>query len=127
MQALTVVVAHLDSVSAQQLTNGLRAHFRRVATAEDQDTLRESIGRNRPHLAIVDLDMVPVEGFRELCADFPATGFVAVHRAPDYEIWNAAVGAGALECCHPTDIPSILSAMRSRPVLKARSAAAAAA
>jgi DNA-binding NarL/FixJ family response regulator len=124
MQLLTVVVAHADSVAAQQLSNSLRAHFRKVSVANDEPGLREAIEHSRAHLAIIDLDVVPLEQIKEICSDYSATGVVCVHRAPDYELWNAAMNAGALECCHPTDIPSILNAMRSRPVAKARSAAA---
>ncbi len=122
MQALTVVVAHADNTAAQQLTNNLRAHFRRVAVANDMEDLRGAIARHRANLAIVDLDMVPVSDVKDLCSEFGATGVICVHRAPDYEIWNQAVGAGALECCHPSDIPSILNAMRNKP--KAAAAAA---
>ena len=124
MQSQTVVVAHSDSTAAQQLTNNLRAHFRRVAVAADQENLRDAIARHRANLAIVDLDLIPVKAVRELCADFSGTNIVCVHRAPDYEIWNAAIGAGALECCHPSDIPAILNAMRERPLAKAKGAAA---
>ncbi len=122
MQALTVVVAHADNTAAQQLTNNLRAHFRRVAVANDKENLRDAIARHRANLAIVDLDMVSVGDVKDLCADFGTTGVICVHRAPDYEIWNEAIGAGALECCHPSDIPSILNAMRNKP--KASAAAA---
>src|SRR5437764_4484939 len=111
MQSLTVVVAHSDNKTAQQLTNSLRAHFRRIAVAEDHAELREAVERNRAHMMIVDLDMISLEEVKELCADYSATGVVCVHRAPDYEMWNAAMTAGALECCHPSDLPAILSAM----------------
>ena len=124
MQALNVVVAHADSNAAQQLSNCLRAHFRRVTLVNGKSELKDAIERNRAYLAIVDLDLVPLDGIKELCADYAATGVVCVHRAPDYEMWSAATNAGALECCHPSDIPSILNAMRSRPVAKARGAAA---
>ncbi len=124
MQSLTVVVAHSNSAAAQQLSNSLRAHFRRVAVAFDHENLRDSIARSRADLAIVDLDMLSVEDVRELCSDFSGTGVICVHRAPDYELWNDAITAGALECCHPSDIPAILSAMRSRPVLRANAVAA---
>lgn len=124
MQSLTVVVAHSNPKTADQLTNGLKAHFRRVSLATDANSVREAIERNRAYMAIVDLDIVSLEEVRALCSEYSATGVVCVHRAPDYEIWNAAIGAGALECCHPSDIPSILNAMRTKPVMKARSAAA---
>lgn len=124
MQSLTVVVAHADSSSAQQLTNNLRAHFRRVAVADDRESLREAIAHHRANLAIVDLDLVSTAQVRELCSEFSGTSVVCVHRAPDYEIWNAAVGAGALECCHLSDIPAILNAMRTRPLGSAKAAAA---
>jgi DNA-binding NtrC family response regulator len=124
MQSLTVVVAHSDSVATQQLTNSLRVHFRRIAVASDAAELRQAIERNRAQMAIVDLDMISIEEVKELCADFASTGIVCVHRVPDYEMWNAATGAGALECCHPSDIPSILNAMRARPLIKARAVAA---
>jgi AmiR/NasT family two-component response regulator len=124
MQLLTVVVAHADSVAAQQLSNSLRAHFRRVAVANDKPGLRDAIEHHRAHLAIVDLDIVPLDEVKELCEEYSATGVVCVHRAPDYELWNAAMSAGALECCHPTDLPSILNAMRARPMAKGRAAAA---
>jgi len=124
MQSFTVVIAHSDSVAAQQLSNGLQAHFRHVAVASTLETLREEIAKNRAQLAVVDLDMVSVDGIRELCAEYHATGVVCVHRAPDFEIWNSAVDAGALECCHPTDIPAILNAIRSRGMVSTHAAAA---
>jgi DNA-binding NtrC family response regulator len=124
MQSITVVVAHADNVAAQQLTNSLRAHFRKLSVVGDQRQLRESIERNRAHLAIVDLDLVPVEQIKEICADYAGLGVVCVHRAPDYEMWDAAMRAGALECCHPSDIPAILTAMRTGPVIKSRAKAA---
>jgi DNA-binding NtrC family response regulator len=124
MQSLTVVVAHCDSAAAQQLTNSLRAHFRRVAVACDEGELRDAIERNRAHMAIVDLDMVSLKDLKELCECYSSTGVVCVHRAPDFEMWNAATGAGALECCHPSELPAILNAMRNKPVLKSRKAAA---
>ena len=124
MQSHTVVVAHSNPQTVDQLMNGLKAHFRRVSLASDANSVREAIDRNRAHMAIVDLDLVSLKEVKELCAEYSATGVVCVHRAPDYEIWNAAIGAGALECCHPSDIPSILNAMRTKPVMKARSAAA---
>jgi DNA-binding NtrC family response regulator len=124
MQSLTVVVAHANNVAAQQLSNGLRAHFRKVAQASDHTELRDAIERNRASLAVIDLDLIPMEQVKEICADFSATGVVCVHRAPDYEMWSDATKAGALECCHPSDIPSILNAMRTRPVLRGRAVAA---
>ena len=124
MQSLTVVVAHADSFAAQQLSDNLRAHFRKVALASNHLELREAIARTRASLVVVDMDLIPMDELKEICADFAATGVVCVHRAPDYEMWKEATSAGALECCHPTDIPSILNAMRTRPVAKSRAIAA---
>jgi DNA-binding NtrC family response regulator len=124
MKSLTVVVAHADRLEAQQLAHSLSAHFVRMTIADNPATMREAIERNRTNLAIVDLDMVPVDQIKQICSDYAGIGVVCVHRAPDYEMWDAAIKAGALECCHPSDIPAILNAMRSRPSAKSRAVAA---
>jgi len=123
MKALTVVVSHGDASAAQSIADSLRAHFRRVSLAPGRE-LRQTIASNRAQVAIVDLEAIPLDSVRELCGEFPDTAVICVHRVPDDEMWTAAVNAGAVDCCHSSDIRSMLHALRATPARRVFFAAA---
>jgi hypothetical protein len=47
---------------------------------------------------------------KELCARFPATAFVCVHRLADDCMWAQALAVGAVDCCQSNDVRGILLA-----------------
>lgn len=125
MQSIHVVVAHTDRTAAEQLADNLSTYFRRVCIAEGAEDLRGAIARNRAQLAVIDMELITTDDLHELCQEFEATAIVCVHRCPDEEKWIRAINAGAQECCHISDIHSILNALRAQSPKKFAAAAAA--
>ncbi|HUO59814.1 MAG TPA: hypothetical protein VMU24_04035, partial [Candidatus Acidoferrales bacterium] len=78
----------------------------------------------RASLAILDLNVVPLEMVQELSQKFENVAFVCTHHAPDAEVYLACVQAGAADCCHASDIPSIVRAYRSAPMRHGQAVAA---
>lgn len=68
---------------------------------------------NKAQVAVLDLESVNVEEVRQLIRAFHNLTIVCTHRAPDETMWVTALNAGAVECCHPRDIRSILRALQS--------------
>ncbi len=124
MQSIQVVVAHSDRAAAEQISNDLSAYFRRVCVAKSAQEVPDAIARNHAQLAVLDLEMVTAEDVKEIAKQFTGTAVVCVHRVPDEEKWMTAVSAGAVDCCHPTDLKAILNALRLRTTPKRMSAAA---
>jgi hypothetical protein len=69
--------------------------------------------RHEAWMAVLDLEIVSLEGIRQLANTLSDLAIVATHRSPDERMWMAAVSAGAVEFCHPQDIRSILRASRA--------------
>ena len=62
---------------------------------------------------------------KELCAAFPSTAFVCIHRLADDRMWSEALAMGAVDCYYSSDAHSILLASERYVVLRrARTAAA---
>jgi hypothetical protein len=79
--------------------------------------IRSAVARLRAPVALVDLELVSYTELRQLCRDFPATAFVAIHRLADDQMWSNTLAAGGVDCCQSNDIQSILySADRSASV-----------
>jgi hypothetical protein len=72
--------------------------------------------KNRASFAIIDLNIVPLESIQKLSQEFENVAIVCTHHAPDAEVYLACVQAGAADCCHASDIPSIVRAYRSVPL-----------
>jgi len=115
MQSSKVVVSQSDRTLARQLEFQLRAHFHRVERTETVEDLRQKVARYAARLVVVDLETIGISGLRALCSEFADVPVVCTHHSPDTELYLAAIAAGASECCHPSEIPAMLAALRHVP------------
>ena len=114
MLPLTAVVAHRDPETAAALAASLLRHFHTVRVAGSLEEVRAAIPRHRAEFAIVDLELIGISELQALRRDFASLSIVCTHRLPDEKLWAAALAAGALDCCHASDVRSIvLAAMRN--------------
>lgn len=112
MQTVSAVIAHPNGQIAGHLASSLQAHVRHVEVA-NVNNLRSEIARFRAQFAVIDLEAFSLEDVRAICQEFRETRVVCVHRISDEEMWMAAVDAGAVDCCLPSDMRSILAALRA--------------
>ncbi len=120
MKPLTVVIAQGDPQAAEQLAASLNQHFRAVHFAGSAEEVKHSIPKNRADIAIVDLELLGFSDVEELHREFAHTHIICTHRVPDEEMWAHALDAGALDCCHTSDVRSIvLAATRNYAVAHA--------
>lgn len=125
MRPINVVLAQRDAVSSAQLAASLRKEFRNIEVANSVAEIRSAIARFRAPFAVLDLELIDSNELKRLCAEFPATAFVCVHRLADDRMWMEALATGAVDCCHSKDIRGILLAAERYVVLShSRSAAA---
>ena len=117
MHQLSVVIAQKDPAAAQQLAATLRGRFRHVAVAHSPEEVHDAILKHRANAAIVDLELVKSEEFKELCQEFHRTAIVATHRSPDEDMWMASLESGAADCCQRTDVEGMLRAIANNVVL----------
>jgi DNA-binding NarL/FixJ family response regulator len=123
MRPLNVVLAQRDPLTAARLANSLRPEFRNLAIAESLPEIRSAVARLRAPLALIDLESISLRDLKQLCADFPATAFVSLHRLADEAIWSDSLAAGAADCCQSSDVQSILfAADRYVPVVRTAAA-----
>jgi hypothetical protein len=111
MRTINVVVASLDSRVASRLAASLNHYFRNVSVAGSLDEVRHAIPKHRAHLAVLDLEMAPVEEVGRLAHEFQNTNIVCTHRIPDEEMWTSALAAGAIDCCPSDDAAGIVNAV----------------
>lgn len=123
MKPLNVVVAQHDSLSAEVLAASLQYHFRVVALARSLDEVRSAIPKHRADVAVIDLEMTSLNDIDALHREFGSVDIVCTHRLADEGMWTKALAAGATDCCHPSDVRSIVFAA-SRTVPMARGSAA---
>jgi DNA-binding NarL/FixJ family response regulator len=123
MKPLSVVVAQSNSKTTESLARSLHNHFRLVSTAGNVDELRRSILKHRADVAIVDLELAALDQVQELVQQFSATTIVCTHRLADELMWSQALAAGAADCCHTSDVRSIvLAATNVKPMPHAHAA-----
>ena len=69
-----------------------------VGCVSDGDALFEAMGRLQPHVIVLDVYMPPTNGF-EICREIkrrsPATAVIIVSAAPDRDVREQAIEAGA--------------------------------
>jgi|SRR6266478_1416602 len=111
MKPVTVVVAVADSVTNQSLTSSLRSHFRVVLPLPGVDEVRTTVLKHRADVIVADLESMSAGDLAAVLKDFPSLSAVCVHRLADDRLWSAALAAGALDCCHPSDIRGIVMAV----------------
>ena len=125
MRPINVVLAHHDAVAADRLAASLGKQFRNLAIAKSDGEIAPAVARLRAPFAVVDLELVDFSTLKSLCAEFPATAFVCIHRLADDRMWSDALAMGAVDCCHSNDLHGILLASE-RYVVLTRSRAVAA-
>ena len=123
MQPLNVVLLQSDSRVAQSLVSALAKTFSSVRQVQSLGDLRNSIAKHRAGIAILDMEAASMSDVEHLSREFPKACIVCTHRLADEEMWTAAVNAGAVDVCPPSDTRGILrTALRNASV--AQSAAA---
>jgi DNA-binding NarL/FixJ family response regulator len=125
MRPINVVLAHHDAVAVDRLAVSLGKQFRNLAIAKSAGEVASTVARLRAPFAVVDLELVGYAELQHLCAEFPTTAFVCIHRLADDRMWSNALAMGAVDCCHSSDLQGILLASERYVVLsRTRSAAA---
>jgi hypothetical protein len=107
---INAVLAHHDADSAERLAALLKSEFRTIAIARSPEETCATVARLRAAFAVVDLELVSLAEFKELCARFPATALVCIHRLADDCMWAHALAVGAVDCCQSNDARGILLA-----------------
>ena len=67
--------------------------------------------------------MSSLSAIDQLRREFRNLEIVCTHRLADERLWSAALGAGAVDCCHPSDVRGIVLAA-NRTAIMARTTAA---
>ncbi len=123
MRSIDAVLLHQDSLLAQSLQQSLAEHFRKLTVVNSAPELQAAIARLRAGFAVVDLEVVNYGELKRLCAEFPGTAFVGVHRLADEVMWSTVLQAGGVDCCTPSDVHGLIAA--SEKYVPATSGAAA--
>ena len=131
MKPLNLVLAQADAQNAVLLAENLQSHFKGVSLARAQ--LHERSGVRRRLDEIGCRDELELRDAREMRQDRLG---VASRRGDarsdrrrahvdlaDERLWSAALGAGAIDCCHPSDVRGIVLAA-NRTAIMARTTAA---
>ena len=117
MLPLTAVVVQSDPESAAALAASLLRHFHTVRVAGSLEEVRAAIPRHRADFAVVDLELVGMAAIQQLRRDFASLSIVCTHRLPDENLSTSAQAAGALDCCHASDVRSIVLAAMRQPAV----------
>jgi DNA-binding response OmpR family regulator len=125
MKPLSVVVAHPDPACAAEIAANLNLHFRSVTLARTLPELRAAVLANRADAAIVDLSLCGIRAVMRLHEEFRGVSIVCTHKRMSERLWNAALRAGAVDCCHISDSRAIvLSSICQKPMSHLSAAAA---
>ena len=123
MKPLSVVVAQSNSKTAEVLARSLYNHFRVVNVAGNVSELRHAIPKHHADVAIVDLELAPLNLVQELTQEFVGTRVICTHRLADEQMWSSALAAGAADCCYASDVRAIvLAASETKTVSHAHAA-----
>jgi DNA-binding NtrC family response regulator len=123
MERLHVVLLQSDSRVAQSLVSALTHSVGSVHQVQSLGELRTNIAKHRAGIAILDMEAASLSDVEHLSREFPKACIVCTHRLADEDMWTAAVNAGAVDVCPPSDTQGILrTALRNGPM--AQSAAA---
>jgi DNA-binding NarL/FixJ family response regulator len=110
MQPLNVVLLQSDPGTVQSLIAPLGSCFRSVHEARSLGDVRDSVAKHNAELVILDIEVASLPEVERLSRDFPGVCIVCNHRLADDEMWTAALGAGAADCCASSDPRSIVEA-----------------
>ena len=125
MRPINAVLAYHDPLSAEPVAAMLRSQFRSLVVAKSPEEVSSAVARLRAPFAVVDLELVSLPELKRLCAEFPSTAFVCIHRLADDRMWTEALAMGAVDCCHSADLHGILLASERYVVLNRSHPAAA--
>jgi len=117
MRPINVVLAYHDPRSAERLAAVLRREFRNLVVAKSPEEVTSAVARLRAPFAVVDLELINLTEVKQLCAQFPSTAFVCIHRLADDRMWTEALAMGAVDCCTSSDVHGILLASERYVVL----------
>ncbi len=117
MRPINAILAHHNAASAERLAALLKSEFRNIAIVRSSEEICAAVARAGAAFAVVDLELVSLAELRELCARFPATAFVCIHRFADDCMWAEAWAAGAADCCQSNDVRGILQASNRHTVI----------
>ena len=123
MQLLNVVLLQSDSRVAQSLVSALANTFSSVHQVQSLGELRTSIAKHHAGIAIMDMEAASLSDVEHLSREFPEACIVCTHRLADEDMWTAAVNAGAVDVCPPSDTQGILrTALRNGPMTQSAAA-----
>jgi DNA-binding response OmpR family regulator len=123
MNSPEVVIAQVEPEVAGRMAAELHAHFTRVSVAASAEELHSLLLRTRASIAVLDLELIPLDEVRQLARNFAELSIVCTHRAPDERTWLDSLNAGAADCCQPEDMRTILRVARPRQPRQAARAA----
>ncbi len=119
-----VIVAQNDPESAGRLASALNRLGRTVYVARTPEEVRNAIPRHRADVVIADLEVVGIGEIEQLHKQFDHLSIVTTHRVADEELWAQSLQAGAVDCCYPTDLRTILGSALGESAIARRSRAA---
>jgi DNA-binding NtrC family response regulator len=108
MQPLNVVLLQSDSRVAESLVSALASTFSSVRQVQSLGELRSSIAKHRAGVAILDMEAASISDVAHLSREFPKACIVCTHRLADEDMWTAALNAGAVDVCPPSDTGGIV-------------------
>ena len=120
MKPLNLVLAQADAQNAVLLAENLQSHFKGVSLARDLEEIRRAVVQNRADVAVIDLEMASLSAIDQLRREFRNLEIVCTHRLADERLWSAALGAGAIDCCHPSDVRGIVLAANRTAIMADR-------
>ena len=123
MKPLNVVIAQRECKTAETLARDLQNHFKMIAVARDLEEMRSTVPKHRADVAIIDLEAASLIEVDQLRCEYPELTIVCTHRLADERMWQAALSSGAQDCCHPSDVRSIVLAASRTQVMSRTTAA----
>jgi DNA-binding response OmpR family regulator len=111
MQNLSVVIAQKERAGADRLSIELKRHFRDTKVAHTHVEIHDALASLHAAAVIVDLELLNRDDLRRLCQNSLGAAVVAMHRAPDEDMWMECLELGAVDCCQSDDVEGMLRAI----------------
>lgn len=108
----TIIILQSNNTISESLAASLSILFDEVSKVESVAELRRHDALHSATALIVDLERMSLSEVKDLSHDVPDVRIVCVHRLADESLWNAALNAGASDCCPSNDTRSIVNAAR---------------
>jgi CheY-like chemotaxis protein len=119
-----VIVAQNDPESAARLASALHRLGRTVYVARTPEEVRNAIPKHRADVVIADLEVLALTDVERLHQEFDHLSIVTTHRVADEELWAQSLQAGAVDCCYPSDVRTILGSALGESALARHARAA---